>query len=59
MNKPVIIRKGIEDISNSIIEDISKLKREYKSVALITKDMKEAENLNDLIKDSWFGILKK
>jgi DNA helicase-2/ATP-dependent DNA helicase PcrA len=51
MNKPVIIRKGITEISNSLVEDISKLKREYKSVALITKDMKEAEVLYDLVKD--------
>ena len=52
LNKPVVIRKGIEDIRNSIITDISKLKREYKSVALITKDMKEAEHLYDLVKDT-------
>ncbi|MBR5369679.1 MAG: AAA family ATPase [Bacilli bacterium] len=52
LNKPVIIRKGVEDIRNSLIEDISKLKSEYKSVALITKDMKEAEGLYDLVKDS-------
>ena len=52
MNKPVIIRKGVEDIKNSLINDISKLKREYKSVALITKDMKQAEVLYDLVKDS-------
>ena len=51
MDKPVIIRKGVEDISNSLINDINKLKSEYKSVALITKDMKEAENLYELIKD--------
>ena len=52
LNKPVIIRKGVEDIKNSLINDISKLKREYKSVALITKDMKQAEVLYDLVKDS-------
>ncbi len=51
MNKPVIIRKGVEDIQNSLINDINKLKGEYKSVALITKDMKEAETLYELIKD--------
>ena len=53
LNKPVIIRKGVEDIKNSIIEDISKLKREYKSVCVITKDMREAEYLYDLVKDSF------
>ena len=52
MDKPVIIRKGVEDIKNSLINDISKLKREYKSVALITKDMKQAETLYDLVKDT-------
>ena len=51
MNKPVVIRKGVEDIRKSLINDISKLKREYKSVAIITKDMKEAEVLYDLVKD--------
>ena len=52
LNKPVIIRKGVEDIRKSIIDDISKLKREYKSVCVITKDMREAETLYDLVKDS-------
>ena len=51
MNKPVIIRKGVENIADSLINDISKLRSEYKSVALITKDMKEAEHLYDLVKD--------
>ena len=51
MNKPVIIRKGVEDIGSKLIEDISKLKREYKSVCVITKDMREAETLYDLVKD--------
>ena len=52
LNKPVIIRKGVEDIRKSLIEDISKLKREYKSVCVITKDMREAELLFDLVKDT-------
>ena len=52
MNKPVIIRKGVENIADSLINDISKLKRDYKSVAIITKDMKEAEHLYDLVKDT-------
>ena len=51
LNKPVIIRKGVEDIKSSLIKDISNLKKEYNSVALITKDMKEAETLYDLVKD--------
>lgn len=52
LNKPVIIRKGLEDIKDNLIRDINKLKSEYKSVCVITKDMKQAENLYDLVKDS-------
>ncbi len=49
-NKPVIVRKNI-DITTSIIEDVNTLQNTYKSTAIITKDMKEAENLYNLIKD--------
>ena len=49
-NKPVIIRKGV-DVTTSIINDINTLQKEYKSTAVITKDMKEAENLYEKIKD--------
>lgn len=50
-NKPVIIRKDISDIKKSMVDDINTLKDLYKSCAVITKDMKEAENLYELIKD--------
>ena len=50
-NKPVIIRKDITDIGNSIVNDINNLTNTYKSLAVITKDMKEAESLYELIKD--------
>lgn len=50
-NKPVVIRKGIEDIKDKLISDINKLKSEYKSVALITKDMKEAETLYQMVSE--------
>lgn len=49
-NKPVIVRKNV-DVSTSIVEDINTLQKEYKSTAVITKDMKEAEKLYELIKD--------
>ncbi len=50
-NKPVIIRKGVEDLKTRLIEDIKKLQSEYKSTALITKDNREAERIYNLIKD--------
>ena len=50
-NKPVVIRKGIEDLKTSLINDINKLQSEYKSTAIITKDNKEAEKIYNLIKD--------
>ena len=50
-NKPVIIRKGVENLKERLVEDIKHLQEEYKSTALITKDDKEAEKLYELIKD--------
>ncbi len=50
-NKPVIIRKGVEDLKTRIIEDINYLVSTYKSMAFITKDNKEAEEIYQLIKD--------
>ena len=49
-NKPVVIRKNV-DVVTSIVNDINTLKNRYKSCAVITKDMKEAEKLYELIKD--------
>ena len=51
-NKPVVIRKWIENIKERILEDINTLKQNYKSMALITKDAKEAEKIYNLIKDN-------
>ena len=48
-NKPVIIRKGISSLRDSLIKDIDYLKSNYKSCAIITKDMKQAEALYNLI----------
>ena len=50
-NKPVIVRKGVTDLKERLIEDIKYLQEEYKSTALITKDDREAEEIYDLIKD--------
>ena len=50
-NKPVVIRKGVEDLKTSLINDINKLQSTYKSTAIITKDNKEAEKIYNLIKD--------
>ncbi|MBP5678295.1 MAG: AAA family ATPase [Bacilli bacterium] len=50
-HKPVIIRKGVTDLKQQLIEDIHTLKNEYKSTAVITKDEKEAEKLYQLLKE--------
>lgn len=50
-NKPVILRKGIENIKERLIEDINELQSHYKSTAIITKDDKQAEYIYNLIKD--------
>ena len=50
-NRPVVIRKNIEDLKNSLVDDIKKLQSEYKSTAIITKDMTDGEKLYNLIKD--------
>ena len=50
-NKPVIIRKNIDSLKDSLIKDVEYLKDNYKSCAIITKDMKQAEELYNLIND--------
>ena len=50
-NKPVIIRKGVEDIKSRLLEDINYLSNNYQSLAIITKDIKEAEDIYNMIKD--------
>lgn len=51
-NKPVIFRKNISNLKESLLTDISTLQSEYKSTAIITKDYKEAEEIYDLLKDN-------
>ena len=50
-NKPVIIRKDVEDLKQSILTDIRTLQEQYKSTAIITKDNREAEKIYELLKD--------
>ena len=50
-HKPVIIRKDIVDLKKQLIEDLKYLQSNYKSVALITKDNREAEGLAGLLED--------
>lgn len=51
-NKPVIFRKNITNLKESLLSDINTLQKEYKSTAIITKDYKEAEELYDKLKDN-------
>lgn len=50
-NKPVIIRKGVKDLKESLLNDIKYLKETYKSTAIITKDNLEAEKIYNLLKN--------
>lgn len=50
-NKPVVIRKNVDDLKQSILSDIRTLKSQYQSTAIITKDNREAEKIYNLIKD--------
>lgn len=48
-NKPVIIRDAVEDIKESLINDINMLREESKSIAIITKTDEESEKLYKLL----------
>ncbi len=50
-HRPVVIRRGVKDLRQSMVEDIKKLQKEYQSTAVITKDKREAEKIYNLIKD--------
>ncbi len=51
-NKPVIIRKALNNFKDSLLKDINYLKSNYKSVAIITKDYLEAKKIYDLLQDN-------
>ena len=48
-NKPVIMRKNVSNLKESIENDIKYLQDSYKSTAIITKDYKEALKLYDIL----------
>lgn len=50
-NKPVLMRKDVENFKESLLKDIKYLSDNYKSLAVITKDDKEAEKIYNMIKD--------
>lgn len=49
-NKPVLFRKE-NNLKKQLLNDINYLKKEYKSVAIITKDDEEANEIYNLLKD--------
>ena len=54
-NKPVIFKNNV-DLKENLINDIKELKKESKSIALITKTDEESEYLYDLLKDEVEGL---
>ena len=50
-NKPVVIKTKIENLKDTLIEDIKILQENYISTAIITKDAKEANKIYRLIKE--------
>ena len=51
-NKPVIFRRHLDNLKEQLLTDINTLKSTYSSVAIITKDDREAEKIYSLIKDN-------
>lgn len=49
-NKPVLFRKE-NNLKKQLLNDINYLKKEYKSVAIITKDDEEVNEIYNLLKD--------
>ena len=52
-NKPVLMRKDVEDFKTSISNDIKYLQEQYKSCAIITKDYEQAERIYEMLKDDF------
>ena len=50
-HKPIVFRRHLEDLKEQLLLDIESLKENYASVAIITKDDREAEKIFNLIKD--------
>ncbi len=51
-NKPVVFRRHLDNLKEQLLTDINTLKNSYSSVAIITKDDREAEKIYSLIKDN-------
>lgn len=49
--RPVLFRDNILDLKTSLLKDINLLKKEYFSVAIITKDDSESEKVYELLKN--------
>ena len=49
-NKPVVFRKNIDNLKDNLLKDIQTLQQEYQSIAIITKDMEEAEKIYHILK---------
>ena len=49
-NHPVLVRDN-NNLKDNLIKDINNLKKEYKSIAIITKTDEEADKIYDLLKD--------
>ena len=50
-HKPVLIRKGVENLKERLIEDIMRFQNTYRSVAVIVKDEAEAEKIYEMVKN--------
>ena len=50
-NKPVVIRRGVKNLKESLLNDITYLQQTYKSTAIITKDNVESEKIYNLLKE--------
>lgn len=50
-HKPVIFRRHLDNLKEQLEKDIKTLKSTYSSVAIITKDDREAEKIYSLMKD--------
>ena len=51
-HKPIVFRKHLTNLKEQLLLDIKNLKDSYSSIAVITKDDKEAEKVYQLIKDA-------
>lgn len=49
-NLPVVFRKGSKNLKEGLLNDIYNLQKKYTSIAIITKDKKEAKKIYDLVK---------